>query len=166
MRKGIPQVAVIMGSDSDLPVMKEAAAQLKELGIPYEVKILSAHRSPEETLKYARGAKKKGLKVIIAGAGGAAHLAGVVASHTTIPVIGVPLENSPLKGIDALCATVQMPSGVPVATMAMGLSGARNAGILAGEILALGDKKIDRKLVQLKKEMALKIKKKNKNLKI
>ena len=166
MRKGIPQVAVIMGSDSDLPVMKEAAAQLKELGIPYELKILSAHRSPEETLKYARGAKKKGLKVIIAGAGGAAHLAGVVASHTTIPVIGVPLENSPLKGIDALCATVQMPSGVPVATMAMGLSGARNAGILAGEILALGDKKIDRKLVQLKKEMALKIKKKNKNLKI
>lgn len=166
MRKGIPQVAVIMGSDSDLPIMKEAAAQLKELGIPYEVKILSAHRSPEETLKYARGAKKKGLKVIIAGAGGAAHLAGVVASHTTLPVIGVPLENSPLKGIDALCATVQMPSGVPVATMAMGLSGAKNAGILAGEILALGDKKIDRKLVQLKKEMARKIKKKNKNLKI
>ena len=166
MRKGIPQVAVIMGSDSDLPVMKEAVMQLKELGIPYELKILSAHRSPEETLKYARGAKKKGLKVIIAGAGGAAHLAGVVASHTTLPVIGVPLENSPLKGIDALCATVQMPSGVPVATMAMGLSGARNAGILAGEILALGDKKIDRKLVQLKKEMALKIKKKNKNLKI
>lgn len=166
MRRDIPQVAVIMGSESDLPVMKEAAAQLKELGIPYEVKILSAHRSPEETIRYARGVKKKGLKVIIAGAGGAAHLAGVVASHTTIPVIGVPLENSPLKGLDALCATVQMPSGVPVATMAMGLSGARNAGILAGEILALGDKRIDRKLVQLKKEMALKIKKKNKNLKI
>ena len=159
-------VAVIMGSDSDLPVMKEAVAQLKELGIPYEVKILSAHRSPEETLKYARGAKKKGLKVIIAGAGGAAHLAGVVASHTTIPVIGVPLENSPLKGIDALCATVQMPSGVPVATMAMGRSGARNAGILAGEILALSNKRIDQKLVQLRKEMALKIKKKNKSLKI
>lgn len=166
MKKDTPLVAVIMGSDSDLPVMKEAVAQLKELGIPYEVKILSAHRSPEETLKYARGAKEKGLKVIIAGAGGAAHLAGVVASHTTIPVIGVPLENSPLKGIDALCATVQMPSGVPVATMAMGRSGARNAGILAGEILALSNKRIDQKLVQLRKEMALKIKKKNKSLKI
>lgn len=166
MKEDTPLVAVIMGSDSDLPVMKEAAVQLKELGIPYEVKILSAHRSPEETLKYARGAKKKGLKVIIAGAGGAAHLAGVVASHTTIPVIGVPLENSPLKGIDALCATVQMPSGVPVATMAMGRSGARNAGILAGEILALSNKRIDQKLVQLRKEMALKIKKKNKNFKI
>ncbi len=159
-------VGVIMGSDSDLPVMQEAVAQLKELGISFEVKILSAHRSPGETIKYAREARDKGLKVIIAGAGGAAHLAGVVASHTTLPVIGVPLEGSPLKGIDALCATVQMPAGVPVATMGIGKSGAKNAAILAGEILAIKDKKIEGKLTHLKKDMANKIIKKNKSLQI
>jgi phosphoribosylaminoimidazole carboxylase PurE protein len=159
------QVAVIMGSDSDLPVMRETVIQLKELGISYEVKILSAHRSPEETSRYAQTAKKKGLKVIIAGAGGAAHLAGVVASHTILPVIGIPLESSPLKGIDALCATVQMPGGVPVATMAVGVSGAKNAAILAAEILALNDKQIAARLEHLKKEMARKIKKKNITLK-
>lgn len=159
-------VGVIMGSDSDFPVMQGAVAQLKELGISCEVKILSAHRSPSETIKYAREARNKGLKVIIAGAGGAAHLAGVVASHTTLPVIGVPLEGSPLKGIDALCATVQMPAGVPVATMAIGKSGAKNAAILAGEILAITNKKIEGELMRLKKDMAGKIKKKNKNFQV
>lgn len=162
----MPLVGVIMGSDSDLSIMRETVSELKELGITYEVKILSAHRAPRETVKYAQEAREKGLRVIIAGAGGAAHLAGVVASHTTIPVIGVPLEGSPLKGIDALCATVQMPAGVPVATMGIGKSGAKNAAILASEILALNDKKIEKKLVSLKKEMVIKIKKKNKNLQI
>ena len=162
----MPQVGVIMGSDSDLAVMKETILQLKAFGISYEVKILSAHRVPDETARYAREARKKGLKIIIAGAGAAAHLAGVVASHTTLPVIGVPLEGSPLKGIDALCSTVQMPAGVPVATMGIGKSGAKNAAILACEILALKDKKIEKKLISLKKEMVIKIKKKNKNFRI
>ena len=159
-------VGVIMGSDSDMPVMKETALQLKKFVISYELKVLSAHRAPQETVKYASEARKKGLKIIIAGAGGAAHLAGVVASHTTIPVIGVPLEGSPLKGIDALCATVQMPAGVPVATMGIGKSGAKNAAILAAEILALKDKEIEKKLAGLKREMVIKIKKKNKNFHI
>ena len=159
-------VGVIMGSDSDLAIMKETISQLKAFGITYEVKILSAHRVPDETAKYAREARKKGLKIIIAGAGAAAHLAGVVASHTTLPVIGVPLEGSPLKGIDALCSTVQMPAGVPVATMGIGKSGAKNAAILACEILALKDKKMEKRLISLKKEMVIKIKKKNKNLHI
>lgn len=162
----MPLVGVIMGSDSDLPVMKEAVSQLKELGISCEIKILSAHRSPDDTARYARLAKKNGMQVIIAGAGGAAHLAGVVASHTTIPVIGVPLENSPLKGIDALCATVQMPAGIPVATMGIGKSGAKNAAILAAEILALKDKGIEKRLIRMKREMALRVKRKNRNLHI
>lgn len=157
-------VGVIMGSDSDLPVMKEAVSQLKDFGISYELKILSAHRSPDEVMKYARDARKRGIKVIIAGAGGAAHLAGVVASHTTLPVIGVPLEGSPLKGIDALCATVQMPAGVPVATMGIGKSGAKNAAILAAEILSINNKNIEKKLSQIKKAMAASVRKKNKNL--
>ena len=159
-------VGVIMGSDSDLAIMKETISQLKAFGITYEVKILSAHRVPDETARYAREARKKGLKIIIAGAGAAAHLAGVVASHTTLPVIGVPLEGSPLKGIDALCSTVQMPAGVPVATMGIGKSGAKNAAILACEILALKDKKMEKRLISLKKEMVIKIKKKNKNFHI
>lgn len=157
-------VGVIMGSDSDLPVMKEAVSQLKDFGISYDMKILSAHRSPDEVTRYARDARKKGIKVIIAGAGGAAHLAGVVASHTTLPVIGVPLEGSPLKGIDALCATVQMPAGVPVATMGIGKSGAKNAAILAAEILSINNKNIEKKLSQIKKAMAASVRKKNKNL--
>ncbi len=162
----MPLVGVIMGSDSDLAIMKETISQLKAFGITYEVKILSAHRVPDETARYAREAGKKGLKIIIAGAGAAAHLAGVVASHTILPVIGVPLEGSPLKGIDSLCSTVQMPAGVPVATMGIGKSGAKNAAILACEILALKDKKMEKKLISLKKEMVIKIKKKNKNLHI
>ena len=113
-----PLVSIIMGSDSDMPVMKETGATLKKFGIGYEVKILSAHRSPDKTADFAKKAKAKGIKVIIAGAGGAAHLAGVVAAHTTLPVIGVPME-SKLEGLDSLLSTVQMPSGVPVATVAV-----------------------------------------------
>jgi len=162
----MPVVGVIMGSDSDLSIMKETVSQLKALGVSCEVKVLSAHRTPDETARYARDAKKRGLKIIIAGAGAAAHLAGVVASHTILPVIGVPLEGSPLKGIDSLCSTVQMPAGVPVATMGIGKSGAKNAAILACEILALKDKKIEKRLMALKREMVIKIKKKNSNLQI
>ena len=135
------QVSVIMGSDSDLPIMKGAIDILNKFGISHEVKILSAHRSPKEVSLFAENAGLMKRKVIIAGAGGAAHLAGVIASLTTIPVIGVPMETKYLKGIDSLLSTVQMPSGVPVATMAIGSSGAKNAAILAAEILALSDSK-------------------------
>jgi phosphoribosylaminoimidazole carboxylase PurE protein len=135
-------VGILMGSDSDLPVMQEAAAMLQEFGIDHEMTIASAHRTPKKVLEYSQSAEKRGLKVIIAGAGWAAHLAGVVASQTTLPVIGVPIDSSPLKGLDALLATVQMPGGVPVATMSLGKSGAKNAGIFAAQILASSDVKI------------------------
>jgi len=155
-------VSVIMGSDSDLPIMNEAVKVLGEYGIPFETKILSAHRSPDDVAKFARTARARGIKIIIAGAGGAAHLAGVVASLTTIPVIGVPMETKELKGVDSLFSTVQMPSGVPVATVAIGRTGAKNAAILALEILSLSDKSIERKLVALKKELVDSVRKKNK----
>jgi phosphoribosylaminoimidazole carboxylase PurE protein len=158
-------VAIIMGSDSDLEVMREAAKVLDECGVESEIRILSAHRSPEDAAKFARAARKKGVKVIIAGAGGAAHLAGVVASLTTIPVIGVPMETKELKGIDSLFSTVQMPSGVPVATVTIGKAGARNAGILALEILSLGDKRIEKKLDEHKKRLAEGVRAKDKGLK-
>ena len=148
-----PIVCVIMGSDSDLPVMRECTKILRLHGIAHETRILSAHRSPDDVSAFAKAARKKGVKVIIAGAGGAAHLAGVIASHTTIPVIGVPMETKELKGIDSLFSTVQMPSGVPVATVAIGASGARNAAILALEILSLNDKAIEKKLDLFKKSM-------------
>ena len=131
------QVAVVMGSDSDLPVMRACISTLSEFNISYEVHVMSAHRTPHEVSVFARGARKRGVKVIIAGAGSAAHLAGVIASHTTLPVIGVPLASSDLKGLDALLATVQMPAGIPVATVALGKGGAKNAGVLACQILAL-----------------------------
>ena len=134
-----PVVAVVMGSDSDWPVMQETAKLLKELQIPFTVRVLSAHRTPEEAGAFARDARKNGIRVIIAAAGGAAHLAGVMASWTTLPVIGVPLEGWALSGLDALLSTVQMPGGIPVATLAIGKAGARNAAIFAGEILALND---------------------------
>lgn len=155
-------VAIIMGSDSDEPVMAEAAKIMEDYKIPFETKILSAHRSPEDTVAFSKSARAKGIKVIIAGAGGAAHLAGVVASHTTIPVIGVPMETKELKGIDSLFSTVQMPSGVPVATMSIGRTGAKNAAILACEILSLEDKTIERKLAAFKRELAEAVRKKNK----
>lgn len=132
-----PLVGVIMGSTSDGDVMEGCTDLLKELEIPHEVRVLSAHRTPEQTKKYAESALERGLEVIIAGAGWAAHLAGVVAAHTTLPVIGVPIDSSPLNGIDALLATVQMPPGIPVATVALGKGGAKNAGVLAAQILAL-----------------------------
>lgn len=136
------KVAVIMGSKSDLPTMEETIKILQKLEIQYEVKIISAHRTPEYMFEYAKNAHKNGIKVIIAGAGGAAHLPGMVASLTVLPVIGVPVKSKALNGIDSLLSIVQMPGGVPVATVAIGKSGARNAGILAGQILALENKKI------------------------
>src|SRR6266446_5825933 len=135
-------VGIIMGSDSDLPIMQEAANVLKQFEIPYEIGVYSAHRSPHRTVEYVRTARSRGLKLIIAGAGSAAHLAGVAAAETTLPVIGVPIDGSPLAGFDALLSTVQMPPGVPVATMGVGKSGATNAGILAIQILALADARL------------------------
>ncbi|HNX90354.1 MAG TPA: 5-(carboxyamino)imidazole ribonucleotide mutase [Candidatus Omnitrophota bacterium] len=161
-RAGIT-VSIIMGSDSDLSIMKEASDMLTKFGIGHDMKILSAHRSPDLAADFAKKAKAKGIKVIIAGAGGAAHLAGVVAAHTTLPVIGVPME-SKLNGLDSLLSTVQMPSGIPVATVAIGKAGAVNAGILAAEILAVSDRDIEKKLEQHKKDLVRSIEEKNKKL--
>ncbi|MFH1752573.1 MAG: 5-(carboxyamino)imidazole ribonucleotide mutase [Candidatus Omnitrophota bacterium] len=160
-----PIVAIVMGSDSDYPVMKEASQVLSDFGVPFEIKVLSAHRSPDLVTTFTRSARKAGLKVIIAGAGGAAHLAGVIASHTTLPVIGVPIESQSLKGIDSLLSTVQMPGGVPVSCMAIGKPGTKNAAIMAVEILGVSDKGIEKKLDSFKKGMVEKIKKKNRELK-
>ena len=159
-----PVVSVIMGSDSDLSVMSEALAVLKKFGLGYEVKVLSAHRTPNKAAAFAKGAKKKGIKVIIAGAGGAAHLAGVTAAHTILPVIGVPITSA-LDGLDSLLSTVQMPSGIPVATVAIGKAGATNAGILAAQIIAVSDAKIAKKLDAHKKELVKKVEAKNRKLK-
>ena len=153
-----------MGSDSDLPVMQAAADFLHSMDIPYEITVSSAHRTPEAASDYARKAASRGLQIIIAGAGMAAHLAGVLAAHTNIPIIGVPIDASSLNGLDALLSTVQMPPGVPVATMGIGKAGAKNAGVLAARILALHDKKIGAKLATFKKEMAKQVEAKNKKL--
>jgi phosphoribosylaminoimidazole carboxylase PurE protein len=161
----IPKVAIIMGSDSDLPTMNEAVKVLAEYGVGCNVRILSAHRSPDDTAQFAKAAKAKGFSVIIAGAGGAAHLAGVAASHTTLPVIGVPMETKELKGIDSLLSTVQMPSGVPVATVAIGKTGAKNAGILALQILAVADKRIAKKLENLKRALVESVRNKDRSCK-
>ncbi len=142
-----------MGSDSDLPVMEEAAKVLKEAGVSHEIRVLSAHRAPEETADYAKKAAGKGLKVLIAGAGGAAHLAGVLAAHTTLPVIGVPLDATLFKGVDSTLSTLQMPPGVPVATVSVGKWGARNAGILALQILAVSDRKLASFLKEFKSKL-------------
>jgi phosphoribosylaminoimidazole carboxylase PurE protein len=147
-----PQVAVMMGSDSDWPVMKETALLLKKLKVPFEVHVLSAHRTPEEAGAFARGAEKAGIKIIIAAAGGAAHLAGVMASWTTLPVIGVPLEGWALSGLDALLSTVQMPGGIPVATVAIGKAGARNAAILAAQILGITDRELAARVTAMREE--------------
>lgn len=160
-----PRVLIIMGSDSDMPIMQESADVLKEFGIPYEITISSAHRSPERTVRIIKEAEGKGVEVIIAGAGGAAHLAGFIASHTLIPVIGVPIDSSPLKGIDALYSTLQMPSGIPVATMAIGKAGARNAGIFAAQILAIKDESMQKKLKEHRRMMAKDVEKKARNIK-
>jgi phosphoribosylaminoimidazole carboxylase PurE protein len=152
-----PVVGIIMGSDSDLPVMQEAFEVLTNFGIPAEITVASAHRSPQRVSEYASSAKRRGLKVLIAGAGGAAHLAGVLAAETSLPVIGVPIESSPLTGWDALLSTVQMPAGVPVATMAVGKAGAKNAAILAAQILALANSKLQERLEHFKEELAEKV---------
>jgi phosphoribosylaminoimidazole carboxylase PurE protein len=149
-----PLVGIVMGSDSDLSIMQEAAKVLGEFKIPYEITISSAHRSPDLTAAYARNAARRGLELIIAGAGGSAHLAGVIASKTILPVIGVPMDSSSLKGIDALLSTVQMPSGVPVATMALGKTGAKNAALCAVQILSLKYPALKKKLHSFKKRLA------------
>ena len=146
-----PSVGILMGSDSDWPVMEQAASTLESFGVPCEARVLSAHRSPELVRRYASAAASRGLKVIIAGAGGAAHLAGVVAAHTTLPVIGVPIESKSLKGLDSLLSTVQMPKGVPVATVA--IDNAANAAILAVQCLALGDRTLRRALLAHKRRL-------------
>ncbi len=160
-----PLVGILMGSDSDLEVLEEAFDALDSFEIPFEVKILSAHRSPHETAAYASSAAERGLRVIIAGAGWAAHLAGVVAGHTTLPVIGVPIDSSPLQGMDALLATVQMPPGIPVATMAIGKGGARNAALFAVQILATSNADLAARFAAFKARMAADVvTKKNKRL--
>ena len=154
MAKRKPLVAVVMGSDSDWPVMQETTALLDKLNVPCEARVMSAHRTPDRAGKFAHGAEKAGYKVIICAAGGAAHLAGVMASWTTLPVIGVPMRRWALDGMDSLLSTVQMPSGIPVATMAIGKAGARNAAILAAEILALNDKKLAERLKAMRADSA------------
>jgi len=152
-----------MGSDSDLPVMQEAAKVCKEFGVPFELKITSAHRTPNLMAKYSESAHKRGIKVIIAGAGGAAHLPGMSAAHSPLPVIGVPIPTKSLEGIDSLLSIVQMPAGVPVATVAIG--NAKNAGLLAVEILAVNDEKLLNKIIKYKKRLAAESIAKNKKLK-
>ncbi|MDF9406800.1 5-(carboxyamino)imidazole ribonucleotide mutase [Pelotomaculum isophthalicicum JI] len=152
-------VGIVMGSDSDLPVMKDAAAVLDELGVASEVVIASAHRVPDKTADYARTAAERGLAVIIAGAGGAAHLPGVMAAHTPLPVIGVPVKSGALNGVDALYAIVQMPSGVPVATV--GINGAKNAGILAAQIIGAANPEVRRRVVAFKEKLARQVKEKD-----
>ncbi|MHB8789814.1 MAG: phosphoribosylamine--glycine ligase [Desulfobulbaceae bacterium] len=164
MQRKAPEVGILMGSDSDLPAMQAAADFLKSVGIGYEMRISSAHRTPEQTAEYARTAAARGLKILIAGAGMSAHLAGVVAAHTTLPVIGVPLDASSLNGLDALLSTVQMPPGIPVATMGIGKAGARNAGVLAARILAIGNPELTRALNAFSEEMARQVTEKNKAL--
>lgn len=156
------KVAIIMGSDSDFPVVKDAAVELKKLGIPYEIHVMSAHRTPEEASEFAKNAKKNGFGVIISAAGMAAHLGGVLAAQTILPVIGIPVSGSRLDGMDALLATVQMPKGIPVATVA--INGAGNAGILAAQMLALSDDTIAEKLEKMKVDMREAVIEKDKKL--
>lgn len=159
-----PLVSIVMGSDSDLEIMRETAKTLEGFGIPYEIDITSAHRSPARTGNYARSAAARGIKVIIAGAGGAAHLAGVIAAETTLPVIGVPIPSTSLQGWDSLLSIVQMPAGIPVATVAIGKAGATNAGILAAQMLALGDPEIAKKLDSHKQKLARGVEEKSNKL--
>ena len=159
-----PLVSVVMGSDSDFPIMSETINVLEDFGIPHEVFLTSAHRSPERTTSFAKGAAKKGIKVVIVGAGAAAHLAGVIASQSLLPVIGIPIDATALGGIDALLSIAQMPGGVPVATMAVGRAGAKNAALLAIRILAVEDKNLQKKLQAFIQKMAQDIEKKQENL--
>jgi phosphoribosylamine--glycine ligase len=161
---GPPRVGIVMGSDSDLGVMKNASDVLEDFGVAFEITVASAHRSPQRAAEWASSAHERGIKIIIAGAGHAAHLAGAMAAHTSLPIIGVPIDSSCLQGMDALLSTVQMPPGVPVATMAIGKSGARNAGILAVQILALADPVLAERLDKYKQNMAAKVEQKTKKL--
>jgi len=162
---GKPLVAIVLGSYSDLEIMRESGKALDEFGVAYEMDITSAHRSPARTAEFARNAAARGIKAIIAGAGGAAHLAGVIAAETTLPVIGVPIPSSSLQGLDSLLATVQMPAGIPVATVAIGKAGATNAGILAAQMLALSDPEIAKKMTAYKEKLARGVEEKSKKLK-
>ncbi|HOO41621.1 MAG TPA: 5-(carboxyamino)imidazole ribonucleotide mutase [Syntrophales bacterium] len=157
-------VSIAMGSDSDATVMAEAVNILREFEIPHEVYLTSAHRAPERTTDFARGAAGRGVKIIIAGAGAAAHLAGVIASQTPLPVIGVPIDATPLGGMDALLSTVQMPGGIPVATMAIGKGGAKNAALMAVRILALEDRELRKKLDAYIEKLASDVERKHENL--
>lgn len=160
-----PVVGIVMGSDSDLAVMEGAGKVLDSFGIGYEITIASAHRSPDKTREYIHSAEKNGIKIIIAGAGWAAHLAGVIAAETTMPVIGVPIDSSPLLGLDSILSILQMPSGIPVATMALGKVGAKNAAILAVQILAVSDESLQKKLRAYKKKLADEVEEKDKRVK-
>lgn len=157
-------VGIVMGSDSDLDVMEETANVLKKFNIPFEITVASAHRSPGRAAEFASSARERGIKVIIAGAGHAAHLAGAMAAYTSLPVIGVPIDSSCLKGLDSLLSIVQMPPGIPVATVAIGKPGARNAGILAAQIIAVSDPELAQKLEEFKSDMELQVDKKAKKL--
>ena len=160
-----PLVGIVMGSDSDLPIMTDTAKTLKQFSIPFELEITSAHRSPARTAEYARTARQRGLKAIVVGAGGASHLAGVIAAETTLPVIGVPIANSPLSGMDSLLSTVQMPGGVPVATMAVGKAGAVNAAIYAAQIIGVYDEEVAAALAQFKEDLARNVAEKSEKVK-
>ena len=159
-----PLVGIVMGSDSDYAIMSEASKVLEQFGVANEVLVTSAHRTPERTRKYVEECRKRGIKILIAGAGAAAHLAGVIAAETILPVIGVPIGSSPLQGFDSLLATAQMPGGVSVATMAIGKAGAKNAGVLAVQMLALSDAGLIKKLDQYKKDMAKQVEAKSRKL--
>jgi len=160
-----PEVGIVMGSDSDFEIMEETASVLKKFGVSYEMTVASAHRSPKRAAEFASLAHKRGIKVIVAGAGHAAHLAGTMAAFTCLPVIGVPIDSSCLQGFDSLLSTVQMPPGIPVATVSIGKSGARNAGILAVQILAISDNKLTKMLKAFKEELAKQVDQKANKLK-
>jgi len=165
VEKSRPLVGIVMGSDTDLPTMTETAQTLKKFGVPFEIEITSAHRSPVRTSEYARTAIERGLRVIIVGAGGAAHLAGVIAAETTLPVIGVPMATTTLAGLDSLLSTVQMPGGVPVACTAIGKPGAVNAAIFAVEIIAISDAPLAKKLADYREELARSVAEKSEKVK-
>lgn len=160
-----PLVAIVLGSDNDYPVIQDMIRILHEFEIPHEITVTSAHRSPDRTHRYAFTLEDRGIQVVIACAGAAAHLAGVIASHTILPVIGVPIDSSPLKGMDALLSTSMMPAGVPVATMAIGITGASNAAVLAAQILARSDPDMARRLKEFKKQLADKVEERDRELK-
>jgi phosphoribosylamine---glycine ligase len=159
-----PLVGIVMGSDSDFEIMQEAASVLKKFGVPYEMTVASAHRSPQRASEYAKTALERGIRVIIAGAGHAAHLAGAMSAYTILPIIGVPIDSSCLKGLDSLLSTVQMPPGIPVATVSIGKPGAGNAGILALQILAISDATLQNKLLDYKKKLADQVEEKAKKI--